>query len=329
MALALRRVGPLFSRTPTQLTPQATPYSAQWGAVRHGSNLKDVRTRIKSVKAIQKITKTMKMIASSRLREAQRRVDVVKGFAAGSNKPFEETTPVVEVKERTRESKELHPVVAGAKTHLLVTVCSDRGLCGAINSSSAKLTKTLVREREAQGGKTQLMLIGDKATAQLQREYGDRVLFSAGDTTKRPINFLGIGMLLDRALHQSKQQFDNVSVIFNHFNSIISYTTMHRDLGSFAKLLEKPEAFDAYEFEEDAHQVHLQDLYEFRLGSFLLNAIVENQAAELGARMSSMDNATRNAGEMLKKLNITYNRRRQAAITTELTEIISGAAALE
>jgi len=165
-----------------------------------------------------------------------------------------------------------------------------------------------------------------RADKVLQETWEAKILWSAGGTGKKPLNFTGASLIADRML---EYDYDSVTLIYNHFNSVISNTTLTKDLNNYKAVAEKLEKYSDFEFEDDQTSFHVRDLLEFQLGSTLYEASAENSAAELGSRMSAMDGATKNATEMIKKLNVTYNRGRQAAITTELTEIISGAAAVE
>jgi F-type H+-transporting ATPase subunit gamma len=284
-----------------------SPFGLNGGA-QEASKLKEVRARIKSVKSIEKITKTMKMIASSRLKAAQTKMEKNRPFYDGASKILSKIP------------------VDTTKTNLVFAVTADRGLCGAINSSIAKQLRLVVNERKPSGAQFRLVPMGDKSTQLLVREFGSRVAFGVGDLSKKGFNFAGTSVVVDRILEQ--ETFDNVTVIYNKFVSAISYSQEVQDIPSPAAFLESKELYD-YEFEEDQRIFHTRDLFEFEMANLLYHAFCENSAAELGARMAAMDSASRNATEMLKALNIAYNRGRQAAITTELTEIISGASAVE
>jgi len=285
-----------------------SPFGLMGGAAQ-GSKLKEVRARIKSVKSIEKITKTMKMIASSRLKAAQQRMEKNRAFFEGG-------------------SKILDIVQADTtKNNLIIPVAADRGLCGAINSSIARATRVVIQERlkSSPNGTLRLITMGDKAVQVLGRDQGERILFSFGDLSKKIFNFAAAGVVTERIMKEAT--FDSVSLIFNKFISAISYVQQTVNIPSPAQILENKALAD-YEFEEDQRIWHVQDLFEFELASTIYHAYCQGTAAELGARMAAMDSASRNAVDMLKNLNITYNRGRQAAITTELTEIISGAAAV-
>jgi len=291
--------------TPNYGSNFLSPFGPLGGAC-SGGNLKETRGRIKSVKSIEKITKTMKMIASSRLKAAQTRMEKARPFYEGATKILD-----------------LLPVDT-TKKNLLIPITADRGLCGAINSSIAKIARQIIDQR--QESDIRLVDIGSKGASFFSRDQGRRIAFSADDLGKRPFGFASVSVITDKIMQE--ETFDSVTVIFNKFISVIAFSQVVRDIPSPAQLLSKVELSD-YEFEEDQRIFHVQDLFEFELGATIYHGYAESAAAELGARMSAMDSASRNAGDMLKALNITYNRRRQAAITTELTEIISGAAAIQ
>jgi len=271
-----------------------------------GGNLKDVRGRIKTIRSIEKITRTMKMIASSRLKAAQTRMEKARPFYEGASKVMK--------------------IIAAdtGKRNLLIPVTADRGLCGSINSSIVKATRHMIEQRNLKEDLT-IVPVGSKGSGILGREFGNRIPFSFDDMGKKPY-FPSFSLLTEKIIKQV-HNFDSITVLYNKFNSIISFTPESKDIPSPNQILSKIELSD-YEFEDDQRIFQVQDLFEFELGALLYYSFVEGSASELGARMSAMDSASRNAKDMLKALNIAYNRKRQAAITTELTEIISGAAAI-
>jgi len=211
------------------------------------------------------------------------------------------------------------------KKQLIVAVSSDRGLCGAINSGVAKMTRALAKEKESKGAIVQIASIGEKGTAQFARDSSSKIIFSTGETGKKPQSFAAVSVLADKIL---QSDFDAASIVYSQFISLIAYKQTTHEFPGLASLMKNRQLFDQYEFEDDNQEFHLRDLLEFHMGTALYSAIYESSASELAARMSSMDNATRNAGDLIKRLSVAYNRRRQAAITTELSEIISGAAAV-
>lgn len=287
--------------------------ASQQGAVRYGGGggLKEVRRRIGSVKMISKITKTMKMIATSRTKAAQRRMERSRPFFTAA----------------TAVSQEFPKDVA-VKSTMFIPICSDRGLCGAINSGLAKLFKPQIRDSLAKGEEVSIVCVGDKGSGQFAKEFGNKVLFTAGGTSRVPFNFMGLGWVIDRAL-KTAPNVDKFVVGYNKCITPVSFTPVTTSLVAYNPIKENAEVLSTYEFEEEATLFHLQDLIEFQLTSLIYGGVMENYTAELAARTAAMDSATRNANEITKKLTTKYNRARQASITTELTEIISGKAAIE
>lgn len=282
----------------------------QMGGAQEGSKLKEIRQRMKSVKSIEKITKTMKMIASSRLKAAQVRMEKNKAFFAGASKILN-----------------VIPADLSGK-NLIIPVSADRGLCGAINSTIIKGTKSLLNSRASAhpNAEFKIVTLGDKAIQGISRDQPDKVGFHVTEISKKPFTFAGASVVAEKIMHEIT--FDSVTVYHNKFISAISYGQDSTNIPSAAQLANRKEIYD-YEFEEEDRLFHLPDLVEFELASTIFHAYCESTAAELGARMSAMDSATRNAQDMLKNLNIAFNRGRQAAITTELNEIISGASAIQ
>jgi len=281
------------------------------GGAHSAGNLKEVRNRMKSVKSIEKITKTMKMIANSRLKAAQLRMEKSRPFARGSTSMLN-----------------FLPKVDTSKRNVIIPVNTDRGLCGAINSSISKLTRNVINERSHQHPEATFRLIplGEKASSLYARDQAQRLAFIVGDLGKRPFNFSSASYIAEKIL--TEEPFDSITLIYNRFTSAISYTQEVKDLPSFTQFMDYQERADYDPEDGDDDQAYL-DLTEFHVASTIFSAGVEGACAELSARMGAMDSASKNAGEMLKLLNVYYNRRRQAAITTELTEIISGASAIE
>jgi len=285
--------------------------SGEIGGARGAATLKDIRRRLKGVRLIQKITKTMKMIANSRLREAQNLVQLMRPFGQSCSVP--------------QEKSELE---ATPKKLLMIPMFSDRGLCGALNSSMGRSIRQFVRDRDAAGLQTQLVSVGDKGNM-LQRYFGERLCCSFGAIGKRGLGFAGASAISERIFSiLDSNQIDQILIVYNRFKSIISYVNDRLSLRRPTDPQSVP-LFSGYEFEDDARLWHVRDLLEYQIAVSLLTASAENSASELGARMCAMDNATKNASEIIGKLSVKYNRMRQAAITTELNEIIGGAVALE
>mmetsp|Transcript_5467 Transcript_5467/g.7388 ORF Transcript_5467/g.7388 Transcript_5467/m.7388 type:complete len:330 (-) Transcript_5467:189-1178(-) len=288
---------------------------APFGA-RHASR-QLLQQRMKSVGNIAKITLAMKMVAASRLRMAQNRVEQSRGFWVPMAKLLGDC-PDVDVPK-----------------NLTVAITSDRGLCGGINSTVSKVTRATLNSVEAMGQAedkvNKLVILGEKGRAQLIRDQHSIINMVAVDWTKNAAgpSFTAASMIADEII---KVEHDVARIIFNRFKSAISFLPTVATVASAEvndKRCEMGGIMDEYEIEEEDRTPLLVDMAEFQLAAVLHNGMLENQASELGSRMSAMDSSTKNAKEMLEKLTLTYNRSRQAAITTELIEIISGASALE
>jgi len=214
--------------------------------------------------------------------------------------------------------------------HLFLTLTTDRGLCGGINSTLSKYTRTLLNLTSG-GEEKKLMvaIIGDKGKAQLQRDQGDYIVYTAADTAKVNLNFSVASYVAEEVL---KTQYDAVRILFNRFESAIKFTPTIVTVLSPEGLEKHVDAngkLDMYELEGPDRGELLQDLAEFQLVASVFSSLLDNQTSEMGARMMAMDSSSRNAADMLEKLTLSYNRSRQAGITTELIEIISGASALD
>ena len=269
-----------------------------------------VQIRMKSVGNIQKITKAMKMVAASRLKGAETRAKQSRALV----QPFVRLlgdTPAVEVEGET----------------LVVPITSDKGLCGGINTTVVKYTKIL---NEMSGGAAALDIIGEKARSQIARLFPKQINDVIVDTTKQPLTFSTACGIADAIMSKNAPK---THLIYNRFQSAIAFKPTVATILSNDELEKVAEegvnAFDTYEIEGPDRSEFLLDLAEFKMGALLYNAMLENNTSELGSRMQSMESSSKNAGEMLNKLTLLYNRTRQAAITTELIEIISGASALE
>ncbi|EFJ43426.1 F1F0 ATP synthase, subunit G, mitochondrial [Volvox carteri f. nagariensis] len=283
--------------------------------VRHASN-QAVKQRIRAIKNIGKITKAMKMVAASKMKNAQVAVEQSRGIVNPFVRLFGD-----------------HPGVEG-KAGVTVAVTSDRGLCGGLNSNITKYTRALLKLDSAAAGEsasTRLVAIGDKGRSQLMRAEGRLFSYSFADTYKVRVTFAQASLIAEELL---KNNPEVIKVMFNKFRSAISFKpTLATVLTPEAleKQLTEPTGnrLDAYEVEATHERSDvLRDLAEFQLAATLYNAMLENNCSEHASRMSAMENSTKSAGEMLGKLTLEYNRKRQATITTELIEIIAGASAL-
>jgi F-type H+-transporting ATPase subunit gamma len=293
------------------------------------ASLKDLRTRIGTVKSTQKITRAMQMVAASKLRRAQDSVVAARPYAErmermlgslGSSMVEQEGAP---------------PLLVGTgkqETHLLVVATGERGLCGAFNSSIARAARADIRTLQADGKKVKVLCVGRKGREVLRREFGDLIVDTIELAGIRRLAFMDAQPIAVRILDMfDAGEFDVCTLYFNTFKSVISQVLTRRQLIP-ASLPETddagPDLGDAiYDYEPDEEEI-LVELLPRNLSVQVYQALLENAASEQGARMSAMDNATRNAGDMIDKLTLNYNRTRQAQITSELIEIISGAEAL-
>jgi F-type H+-transporting ATPase subunit gamma len=292
-------------------------------------SLKSLRVRINSVKSTQKITKAMKMVAASKLRRAQEAAEAARPYA-------ERMAGILASLAAGQAGSDTAPrllVGTGSdKVHLLVVATAERGLCGAFNSSIVKLARRKIEELTAQGKTVKILCVGKKGRDQLRRDHAAKIVDTVDLAKVKRVGFAEAQEIADRVVAMFEAgEFDVAHVFFNNFKSVISQVPTAQQLipamsGSAA--VAAPELNGAiYEFEPDEEAI-LTQLLPRNLSVQVYRALLENAASEQGARMSAMDNATRNAGEMIKKLTTVYNRSRQAQITKELIEIISGAEAV-
>lgn len=286
----------------------AKPTLAVTGGVRHGGNLKRIRDRIKTVKTVEKITKTMKMIANSKVKAAEKNVKQARNFS---------------LDDLLKTSN-----VDTSKRNLFIAYCSDRGLCGALNSSIVRTSVATIKQREAAGATVKIVAFGDKSTQFGAKRQGDKMSFTVTEIARKPASFLGVGMVLDKAMEGKIDSFDSLSFVYNKFNSLISYTTTIIDVPGFESFVKaKGQELAKFEFEDEQRQDHFKDLYEWSLATTAWVCFAESTVSELSARVQAMEGASKNCKELLKRLTLSYNRKRQANITTELTEIVAGSEA--
>ena len=292
------------------------------------ATLKELRNRIRSVRSTQKITSAMKMVAASRLRRAQEQAEAARPYAARMERML------ASLAANLRGMTNAPPLLAGTgkdAVHLVVAACSDRGLAGGFNASILREARRTIRELQAQGKTVKLLTIGRKGRDALRRDHARLILESLTDVGRPRLTFEVAQGIAERLIQRfAAGEFDQATIVFNRFRSAISQIVTKQPLIPFAPPSAEPTPATAgaiYEFEPDEEDI-LRDLLPRALAVQLFTALLENAASEQGARMTAMDNATRNAGEMIDKLTITYNRTRQASITKELIEIISGAEAL-
>ena len=292
-------------------------------------SLKDLRIRIRSVRSTQKITSAMKVVAASRLRRAQEQAEAARPYA-------ERMERVMASLASRMSGKSGGPrLLAGTgrdQTHLLIVATSDRGLAGGFNSTILREARRQIRTLLGAGKEIKIITIGRKGRDGLRRDNARLIHDSISDIGRRGVQFEEARDIGQRVLAMFEAgEFDSCSIVFNRFQSAMTQIVTVQQLIPFAQ----PEAANApapeggaiYEFEPDEEEI-LAELLPRNLAVQIFTALLENAASEQGARMTAMDNATRNAGDMINRLNTIYNRSRQAAITKELIEIISGAEAL-
>jgi F-type H+-transporting ATPase subunit gamma len=294
-------------------------------------SLKDLRVRIGSVKQTQKITSAMKLVAASKLRRAQEQAEASRPFASRMEQMLANLAAgVADVQGAPR-------LLAGTgqdAVHLLVVATADRGLCGGFNSSIARGARRRIRELQEQGKQAKLLCVGRKGRDALRREYGSMIEDTIEGVGRRRLEYAEAQAIAERLerLYEAGA-FDVCTIIYNRFKSAITQELTFRQLipvspGEVEDSAEAAEGVKAvYEFEPSETGI-LEELLPRNLAVQIYGALVENAASEQGARMTAMDSASRNAGEMIDRLTLTYNRTRQAQITRELIEIISGAEAL-
>jgi len=288
-------------------------------------SLKDLKNRIESVKSTRKITKAMQMVAAAKLRRAQE--------AAESSRPYTERFNAVMagLSASAMASGQGPKLLTGTgedDVHLLVVMTAERGLCGGFNSSIVKLSKAKIEDLLAAGKTVKILTVGKKGREQLKREYEE--LF-VGHVDLSEVKRLGYSNAQDIAAdilgRFDAGEFDVATLFYNVFESVISQIPTERQVIPASFETEEGAAAAFYDYEPDEEEI-LNVLLPQGVATAVFSGLLENAASEQGARMSAMDNATRNAGDMIDKLTIEFNRSRQAVITNELIEIISGAEAL-
>jgi len=295
-------------------------------------NLKDLRVRINSVKATRKITSAMKMVSSAKLRRAQEQAEEARPYAERMEAMLQRLAASVAGRAGAP------PLLVGrpeAKTHLLVVATADRGLCGAFNSSIVREAKRRIAQLRGEGKAVQILCVGRKGRDQLRRDYAPLIVGTIEDVSKPRPSFAKADEIARRATQLFLSgEVDAVSVVFARFKSAITQIVTVQPLIPFS-LPPKAEGEAAaatgtgavYDYEPSEEGI-LEDLLPRNIAVQVYKALLENNASEQGARMTAMDNATRNAGEMINKLTLLYNRTRQAIITKELIEIVSAKEAM-
>ena len=296
-------------------------------------SLDDLKKRIKSVKSTQKITKAMKMVAAAKLKKAQE--------SAENGRPYSEKVQniILNLTKSINDPNNAPKLLIGTgkdEVHLCIVMTADRGLCGGFNTNICKLAKKHFRKITQEGKKLKIITIGTKGYDQIKNEYGKYVIKKINFKNKK-LSFTEANEIGKEILRLYEQnEFDKCYIFFNSFKNVITQiprselivpATSLSDLQSSKDKNTDNEETHSYEFEPEEDEI-LNELLPKNISVQILKAFLENAASEQGSRMTAMDNATRNAGDLVEKLTINYNRSRQASITKELIEIISGAESL-
>lgn len=290
-------------------------------------SLDDLKKRIKSVKSTQKITKAMKMVAAAKLRKAQE--------SAEKGRPYSQKMQniILNLTKSINDPQNAPKLLVGTgedKKYLCVVLTADRGLCGGFNSNICKLAKTNFKKILNEGKELNIITVGSKGHDQIKREYEKYVIKKFSFKDKKNISFNEadeVGKEILSLFNQNK--FDKCIIFYNNFKNVITQIPQAQQIipAETKNLKESNDENFSYEFEPEEDEI-LEDLLPKNISTQVFKALLENAASEQGSRMTAMDNATRNAGDLVDKLTIDYNRSRQASITKELIEIISGAESL-
>ncbi len=290
------------------------------------ANLKDLKNRISSVKSTRKITKAMQMVAAAKLRRAQE--------AAEMSRPYTErfNAVIAKLAASVGDAENAPRLLAGTgadKVHLLVVMTAERGLCGGFNANIAKLAKVEATKLAAEGKTVKVITVGKKGRDAMKRDYGDLFIDHVDLSEVKRVGYADAQAIAANVLERfDAEEFDVAKIFFSRFQNVVTQIpTMQQIIPADVGDDDAVDTDSFYEFEPDETEI-LAELLPSGVATQIFSALLENGASEQGARMSAMDNATRNAGDMIDKLTIEYNRTRQAVITNELIEIISGAEAL-
>ncbi len=290
------------------------------------ASLDDLKKRIASVKSTQKITKAMKMVAAAKLRRAQE--------SAENGRPYSEKMKnvILNLSNGISDKENAPKLLSGTgndKVHLCVVLTSDRGLCGGFNSNIIKKAKSYFSKILSEGKELKIITVGSKGNDQLKRLYGDKIIENISFKESKNANYFDADKVSKLIIDKfENNEFDICTIFYNQFKNVITQIPQAQQIVPLNNKDNGEKASEeSYEFEPDEDEI-LSNLLPKNISTQIFKAMLENSASEQGSRMSAMDNATRNAGEMVDKLTIQYNRSRQAAITKELIEIISGAESL-
>ena len=290
------------------------------------ATLDDLKKRIASVKSTQKITKAMKMVAAAKLRRAQENAEKGRPYSEKMNNIILNLSSGISDKEN---APKLLSGTGEDKVHLCIVLTSDRGLCGGFNTNIIKKAKAYFQKISDEGKTLKIITVGSKGYDQLKRVYKDDIVERISFKDSKTINYLDAEKVGNIIIENfEKEEFDVCTIFYNKFKNVITQIPQEQQIIPLkTSEAEENSSEDNYEFEPDEDEI-LSNLLPKNISTQIFKAMLENSASEQGSRMSAMDNATRNAGEMVDKLTIEYNRSRQAAITKELIEIISGAESL-
>jgi F-type H+-transporting ATPase subunit gamma len=296
------------------------------------ASLKDLRNRIASVKATQKITKAMQMVAAAKLRRAQEAAEAARPYSQRMGAVLANIAQAVGSAGGS-DAPRLMTGTGSDDTHLLVVCTAERGLCGGFNSQIARFAREHVRKLLADGKTVKIITVGKKGYDILRREYGALIIERVDLREVKTLGFVNADAIAKKVIALFNEGgFDVCTLFYSEFKSVISQVPTAQQIIPAGATVAAAEPETAggnavYEYEPEPGEI-LSDLIPRNISVQVFRALLENAAGEMGAKMSAMDNATRNAGDMINKLTITYNRQRQAQITKELIEIISGAEAL-
>ena len=290
-------------------------------------SLDDLKKRIKSVKSTQKITKAMKMVAAAKLKKAQEKAEKGRPYSQKMHNIILNLTKSIS---DPQNAPKLLIGTGQDKTHLCVVLTADRGLCGGFNSNICKLAKTNFKKIIDEGKHLKIITVGSKGLDQIKREYEKYIIKKFSFKDKKQISFKEAEIISKEIIDLfNKNEFDRCTLFFNNFKNVITQVPQAQQIIPAEQGISDSKDKDnlSYEFEPDEDEI-LEDLLPKNISTQVFKAFLENAASEQGSRMTAMDNATRNAGDLVDKLTINYNRSRQASITKELIEIISGAESL-
>ena len=292
-------------------------------------SLDDLKKRITSVKSTQKITKAMKMVATAKLRKAQENAEKGRPYSERMN------NIILNLSKNRSDKENSSKLLVGTgreDTHLCIVLTADRGLCGGFNTNIIKKAKNYFDKLSKEGKKFKIITVGTKGYDQLKRNYKDKIIEKISFKDSKNINYFDAEKVGSLILEKfDKEEFDICTIFYNKFKNVMTQIPQQQQIIPLQSEDENDssneQSDDSYEFEPDEDEI-LSNLLPKNISTQIFKAMLENSASEQGSRMTAMDNATRNAGELVDKLSIEYNRSRQAAITKELIEIISGAESL-